>query len=70
MKLVLVLEEPKGFSPLLCYVYRNQQERVLAVADEIMEIEEMIEVSNNCFIYVKMFLMTVSVRHSLRSSCA
>jgi hypothetical protein len=44
-KSTLVLKEPHDFLPLLGYIYRGQQERLIAIADEIMEIERMAEMS-------------------------
>lgn len=39
MKRVLVLEDPINSSVILGYLYRQQQHRILAIADEIMELE-------------------------------
>ena len=36
---VLVLEDPIDSTAILGYVYRQQQHHILAVADEIMELE-------------------------------
>jgi hypothetical protein len=44
-KTTLVLKEPDDFLPLLAFVFRGQQERFTAIADEITEIEGMEEVS-------------------------
>jgi hypothetical protein len=49
--LVLILEEPTECSLLLDYVFRTQQQRVLAIADEIMGIEMMMEVIINFYYY-------------------
>jgi hypothetical protein len=44
LKCILVLDEPIGFSAVVGYLYRSQQHRLLAIADEIMQIEGMNEV--------------------------
>ena len=43
-KTSLVLKEPDDFLPLLGYIFRGQQDRFMAIADEIMEIEGTVEV--------------------------
>ena len=45
LKCILVLDEPIGFSAVVGFLYRSQQHRLLAIADEIMQIEGMNEVS-------------------------
>ena len=44
-----MLNEPEMFSPLLKYLYGIQQERLVSIADEIMVIEEMQNVSKFWF---------------------
>jgi hypothetical protein len=41
----LVLKEPSK-CPLLAYVYRGQQQRIQVIADEIIEIRRLLDVSN------------------------
>jgi hypothetical protein len=45
----LVLEPPTALCPLLGFVYEQQQQRVLAIADEIKETRGFAEVSKIFF---------------------
>jgi hypothetical protein len=46
---MLVLEEPTAVCPLLALLYKQQEQCVIAVADEIKEIRGFAEVSKSRF---------------------
>ena len=45
LKLILTLQEPESFRPWLRYLFKSQQERLMAIADEIHEEDDIVEVS-------------------------
>ena len=40
----LILEEPESFQPWLTYLFKSQQDRLIAIADEIHEEDDVVEV--------------------------
>ena len=46
LKSVLTLQEPESFEPWLRYLFRSQQDRLMAIADEIHEVDDVVEVSS------------------------
>ena len=45
LKSILTLEELESFRPWLCYLFKSQQERLMAIMDEIHEEDDIVEVS-------------------------
>lgn len=46
MKSVLTLEEPESFQPWLGYLFKSQQDCLMAVVDKILEDDDVLEVSS------------------------
>jgi hypothetical protein len=46
-----MFEKPRSFRPFLDFLYENQQQRLNVIADEMMQTEEMINVSSNVRFY-------------------